>query len=197
MTMNRIGKYACLEIERRYLLRKLPEGLRVQSAGWRIFDRYIAGTRLRLRRMEPLNGDPVAYKLGQKYRSDSQGPAETTMTNFYLDRAEYDRLIRLDGRDLTKTRYPFRYRDLLYGIDVFEGNLEGLVLAEIECESLDDFENLALPPAGWIDVTENASFTGGHLAGLPREVFEATILPLMEGASHCDFRYPRPSRNDE
>jgi len=180
MTTNRIGKYACLEIERRYLLPKLPDGLRAQSAGWRIFDRYIAGTRLRLRRMEPLNGDPVVYKLGQKYRADSQGPGETTMTNFYLDQAEYDRLVRLDGRDLFKIRHPFTHDGLTYGIDVFEGDLEGLILAEIECESLDIFEKIAMPPAGWIDVTENASFTGGYLSGLPREVFEVTILPFIE-----------------
>ncbi len=176
MPPERIGKYTCLEIERRFLLRELPPGLAAQMTGWRITDRYISGTRLRLRRMEALNGESVIYKLGQKYRSDSQGPGETTMTTIYLDEFEYGRLIELDGPELRKTRFPFEIYGLTFGIDRFEGSLDGLVLAEIECGTLQEFENLNAPVADWVDVTENEFFTGGSLVKLNREQIKIEMV---------------------
>jgi CYTH domain-containing protein len=171
MAPERIGKYACLEIERRFLLREIPQGLVDQTTGWRIIDRYITGTRLRVRRMEALNGESVVYKLGQKYRSSSQGPGETTMTTIYLDEFDYGRLMELDGRELRKTRFPFEINGLTFGIDRFEASLEGLVLAEIECRTLQEFKNLPAPAVEWVDVTEDVFFTGGSLVKLTREQF--------------------------
>ena len=56
-------KYAVVERERRYLLEALPDlpGARVL----RITDRYLDGTRLRLRRVDE-DGCAVVLKLGQK-----------------------------------------------------------------------------------------------------------------------------------
>ena len=49
------GKYARFELERRFLVKYLPDAI-AQGQGWQITDRYIKNTRLRLRRMEPLAG---------------------------------------------------------------------------------------------------------------------------------------------
>jgi hypothetical protein len=46
---ERAGKYARFEFERRFLVGPLPDGIS-QRAGWRIEDRYIENSRLRLRR---------------------------------------------------------------------------------------------------------------------------------------------------
>ena len=46
MTSQRIGKYACLEIESRYLLRRIPDDLLEHPKGWLITDRYLPDTRL-------------------------------------------------------------------------------------------------------------------------------------------------------
>src|SRR5919197_304185 len=59
------GKYARFELERRFLVEHLPEGIE-QGRGWRITDRYIKDTQLRLRRMEPIHGGHTIFKLGQK-----------------------------------------------------------------------------------------------------------------------------------
>ena len=67
MSSKRIGKYACLEIERRYLLKDIPADLDVTGNGWRIIDRYLPDTRLRLRRMESRAGEGRIFKLTQKY----------------------------------------------------------------------------------------------------------------------------------
>ena len=180
----RIGKYACLEIERKYLLREIPEDLTINGEGWRISDRYITGTRLRLRRMEPMNRESMVYKLGQKFRSGSQGPGETTMTNFYLEASEYDRLAQLDGANLRKSRYSFTHGGLTFGIDVFEDELEGLILAEIECESLEHYENLEPPFPDWEDVTADPFFSGGSLVNLTREALEAALRARI-GSGSC------------
>jgi hypothetical protein len=83
MTSQRIGKYACLETERRYLLNKVPDGLLDNPKGWLITDRYFPNTRLRLRHMKSVSGNENIYKLTQKYRSETQNASETTITNIY------------------------------------------------------------------------------------------------------------------
>jgi len=89
MTSQRIGKYSCLEVERRYLLNKIPDGLLGGPNGWLIIDRYFPNTPLRLRHMKSLSGDEHIYKLTQKYHSETQNAYETIITNMYLTEAEY------------------------------------------------------------------------------------------------------------
>src|SRR6266700_4019126 len=48
------------------LPRRAPTQGVAQDRGWRITDRYIENTRLRLRRMEPLGDGETVFKLGQK-----------------------------------------------------------------------------------------------------------------------------------
>lgn len=73
-------KYAVIERERRFLIAGLPEGV---VATREIHDRYITGTRLRLREVREDNGS-VIRKLGHKVRL-GRGPAEVASTNFHLD----------------------------------------------------------------------------------------------------------------
>ena len=61
MTLQRIGKYACLEVEYRYLLSKIPDGMMDNPKGWLITDRYLPNTPLRLRHMQSLSGDENIY----------------------------------------------------------------------------------------------------------------------------------------
>ncbi len=69
-------KYAVVERERRWLVRRIPEGV---SSTKDIVDRYVTGTRLRLREVREADGT-VVRKLGQKVRL-SDGPAEVACTN--------------------------------------------------------------------------------------------------------------------
>src|SRR5574339_653291 len=105
MSVRRIGKYACLEIERRYLLKAVPGDWPAKVDGWLITDRYFPNTRLRLRKMKSLSGDKHIYKLTQKYRSEDQSADETTITNMYLTEAEYNLLAALEGRIIEKKRF--------------------------------------------------------------------------------------------
>lgn len=68
-----------------------------------------------------------------------------------------------------KTRYEILFRSNLWEVDVFHGNLEGLVLAEVELE--DDEDEVFIPD--WVDreVTEDHRYRNNALAihGIPSE----------------------------
>jgi CYTH domain-containing protein len=155
------GKYARFEFERKFLLERLPEGLAEDSA---LYDRYIVGTNLRLRRAE-LPGGQVQYKLNQK---QSPAPPEygvMTITSIYLSAPEYDLLTKLPAKELRKHRYHLGR----YSIDVFEGELDGLMLAEAEFASEDEMRAHTPPDFAGPEVSDDIRYTGGWLAqnGLP------------------------------
>ena len=66
-----------------------------------------------------------------------------------LDREAFERLWPLtEGRRLHKRRHVIPHGDLKIEVDVYEGELEGLVVAEIEFPSED--EARAFEPPDWI-----------------------------------------------
>jgi CYTH domain-containing protein len=174
MSSQRIGKYACLELERRYLLQRPPDGLLERGAGAAIIDHYLEDTRLRLRHMRLASGEQV-YKFAQKYQAAHQDETQTTITNLYLSEAEYQRLAQLGGKQLVKTRYRYTYQDREYGIDVFEGELAGLVLAETECASREEVQKLSKPDFALEDVTADPFFKGGNLVNLTNQELSAEL----------------------
>ena len=117
------AKYAVREAERKFLLAGVPEGL---PPGRLIEDTYLPGTRLRLRRVTEPDGT-IVRKLGQKVRSG--GPESLWHTTMYLDENEWAELCRT-GAPLRKRRHLVG--DPAVAVDVFEGDLDGLVLAEVD-----------------------------------------------------------------
>ena len=117
-------KYAVVERERRFLVRSVPDGV-VDVR--RIVDRYVTGTRLRLR--EVLDGDGTrTRKLSHKVRL-GDGPAEVACTNLYLDDQEWDLLRDLPARVVQKTRHLVQRDGLLVAVDEHE---DGTLVAEID-----------------------------------------------------------------
>ncbi len=86
--MTAAGKYAHLELERRFLLAEVPADTD-EASGRRIHDRYIIATRLRLRRVDPLAGGATEYKLGQKDTPDPTFLPRMRHTSLYLTADEY------------------------------------------------------------------------------------------------------------
>src|SRR5882757_6827963 len=122
--------YAKVERERRFLLAGPPPSSAV-TAGRRITDRYLTGTRLRLRRDQRLDGGAGDLKLTQKIPTGRPGPVQGLITNTYLSPAEYDLLASLPAAVLAKPRLSVPP----LGIDVFDPPLHGLVLAEAEFDT--------------------------------------------------------------
>lgn len=155
---GKAAKYARPELERRLLLRAVPPGEEV--ARHRIEDRYLEGTRLRLRRMTSTNGQgdvTIVRKLTQKIPAADGGPG--LITNLYLSHEEHARLEALPARELAKTRLSIPP----FGVDVFEGPLEGLILAEIEFETRSDADAFVPGIDVVAEVTYDVRFTGGRL----------------------------------
>ncbi|GIH09927.1 hypothetical protein Rhe02_79940 [Rhizocola hellebori] len=151
------GKYAKLERERRFLLTDMP----AQAKDPRLIeDRYLVGTRLRLRRVEA--DSQVVYKFCQKVRPDEANPSTVAITNIYLAEAEYERLRQLPATILRKTRRLWQVGQQSFAVDKFHGDLAGLLLAEIELPDL--AQSLLLPAPIGREVTTDDRFSGGYLA---------------------------------
>ena len=148
-------KYSAIERERRWLCRGLPPGL--SDHGSRIEDLYIDGTRLRLRAMRALDGSTTAYKLTKKV---DLSPDRRRITTIYLSEDEHALMARLPGAALSKVRR----RVGPVSVDVFEGPLEGLVLAEAEFASDEEMVTFPHPEFAECEVTEDVRFTGARLA---------------------------------
>jgi hypothetical protein len=93
-------KYAVVERERRFLVSKLPGAADERR---RVVDRYVTGTRLRLREVVTEDG-AVTRKPGHKVRL-GEGPREIACTSLYLDDHEWDLLGALPATTLTKARH--------------------------------------------------------------------------------------------
>ncbi len=158
----RPGKYALVERERRFLLAgpPLPSTVTVTRL---ITDRYVVGTRLRLRRADFSDGR-CEIKLTQKIPAPRPGAIQGLITNTYLSSAEYDVLSSLPALSLSKARHSVPP----LGVDVFEGDLQGLVLAEAEFGTDEEARSFT-PPAGCVaEVTDDRRFTGGRLVRASR-----------------------------
>lgn len=167
-------KYARLEIERRWLLEAVPADATGEKL---IVDRYITDTRLRLRAVtDRADPDRPDLKLGQKVRLDNDDPRVVLHTTMYLDPSEFVALSRLPAATLTKRRtFVGLPRGGRMAVDVFEGPLAGLILAEIELgdEALE-------PPTGLgPEVTGDDRFTGGRLATMDRPTLRAALADLL------------------
>jgi CYTH domain-containing protein len=125
-----------------------------------IFDQYIVGTRLRLRRAEKDAG--VVYKIGQKVRADNADPEVVKLTNIYLSSEEYDIFGALAAATMHKTRWHADFALTTVVVDEFHGRYEGLFLAEVELAAGDAL----LPPLDFAvaDVTHDDRYSGGALA---------------------------------
>ena len=154
----REGKYARVERERRFLL-AAPPPASVLTASRQITDRYLPGTRLRLRRVHHLDSGACEFKFTQKVPADRPGFVQGLITTTYLSPAEYDLLALLPAEVLSKRRHSIPP----LSIDIFDPPLHGLVLADAEFGTDQAAQSFPPPPAAIAEVTDDARFTGGSL----------------------------------
>ncbi len=161
------ARYTRIVCERRFLV--APDANWLDSAApynKRLEDRYIRGTRLRLRMQTDLDSGRRVIKLTKKFESDSA--YYQTVGRILLSVGEYDLFTRLEADCIRKTRHYHEYLGLTFSIDVFEGELAGLLLCEIESEDVKEIMDAQPPPYAGPEVTEDAFFTGGNLCRVSR-----------------------------
>lgn len=155
----REGKYARIERERRFLMAGPPPESAV-AALRRITDRYLPGTRLRLRRVDSRDHKARQFKLTQKLPAGRTGYMRGLITSTYLSAAEYELLASLPAAELCKTRLSVP--PLVY--DIFDPPLHGLVLAEAEFTTDEAAQSFSVPTAAVAEITDDARFGGASLA---------------------------------
>lgn len=153
------------EIERKWLLDGLPPGIE-KLTGERIEQGYLAiepdGAEVRVRRRAGRSSLTVK----------SAGDLERTETEIALTDAQFDNLWpATEGSRITKVRYRWllRARDRVAELDVFEGDLEGLLTAEVEFSSVEESKNFRPMMRFGREVTRDARYKNRRLAreGLP------------------------------
>jgi CYTH domain-containing protein len=175
------SKYARIERERRYLLEDLPEGMTRADHHLQITDNYITGTRLRIRKVRDPRTNKWVVKFTQKFAPDPADLSRTLITNLYLNATEAETLSIFAANEIRKNRYYFEFAGRRFSIDMFIGDLFGLVLAETSFETDEDLDSFETPPFALADVTNLATFAGGNLSELKyedvrKEIFESGLL---------------------
>ena len=148
-----------IEIERKFLVAEPPSHLERWPAT-AIEQGYLAldedGTEVRVRRRD-----------GRTWLTVKSGAGRVRVEEeIEIEPERFERLWALtEGRRIEKTRYEIEAGDgLVLELDVYTGELEGLVVAEVEFESEEAAE--AFAPPDWLgrDVTEDARYKNQRLA---------------------------------
>ena len=154
-----------MEIERKFLVKHLPEGLE-DYPSCHLRQGY-------------LNVDPVVRvrQEGDEYTLTykSSGMLAREEYNLPLTQEAFEHMIdKCDGIVIAKRRYriPFRYK--MIELDVFEREFEGLLLAEIEFDSIKEAEEMELPAWFGTEVTYDPQYHNNALSAMTPE--EAAAL---------------------
>jgi len=162
-------EYTSVERERRWLCRQVPREL-VRSTE-EIADLYVTGARLRLREARPTDGGAPMLRLTRKADVDKH---TRLITSIYLPEDEFSVLAAsLSGERIRKLRHRLHsVPGVVLLVDEFQGELEGLFIAEAEFKTQEQLEAFVTPDFAVCEVTDDPEFTGGHLvkAGLPKEL---------------------------
>jgi CYTH domain-containing protein len=170
------SKYALIERERRYLLPDLPEGMTRADHHLQITDNYITGTRLRIRKVRDPRTNKWVVKFTQKFAPNPNDLSRTVITNLYLNATEAETLSVFAANEIRKNRYYFDFEGRRFSVDMFIGDLFGLVLAETGFDTDEELDRFATPSFAIADVTNNEIFSGGKLSELRYEDVRKEIL---------------------
>ena len=148
------------ELELTYLPKYLPS--EVLAAPFKeMLDIYIPESAdhpiLRIRR------SGSKYEMTKKQpvlTGDSSRQIETTIP---LTAEEFLELEKIPGKRVEKTRYLYEENGFNFEVDLFKGELKGLVLVDIEFKTEKDKANFRAPEWCLVDVTQEKFVAGGML----------------------------------
>ncbi len=151
-----------IELERTFLLKRIPENLK-KCKSVEILDIYIPQSAphpiLRIRKI----GDVVEMtKKAPLVGNDSSEQKEQTIS---LSEGEFRILSNLGGKRLRKIRYYYPWNGTTAEIDIYQDDLKGLILADFEFDSIEAKNNFTMPDFCLVDVTQEKGTAGGILAG--------------------------------
>lgn len=151
-----------IELERTYLAKSLPAGLKTCRSR-EIIDIYIPESsdhpKLRLRK----SGDD--YELTKKEPVDDSDASHQSEQTIRLTEAEFRALSKLEGRKTHKVRYYYEHDGRIAEFDVFQGPLKGLVVVDFEFSHAEEKDAFRMPDFCLADVTQEYFIAGGVICG--------------------------------
>lgn len=142
------------EIERKFTLVSLPEDLESYDS-YDIEQAYLSNSpTVRIRK----GGSKftLTYKSGK-----GMDHAEYNLP--LTEEAYYHLLEKHDGNVITKRRYKIPYNGLTIELDIFSGDLEGLIFAEVEFESVEEANAFVMPSWFKEDVTDDPHYRNSFM----------------------------------
>lgn len=150
-----------LELEKTYLLKKLPDRLK-NCKFTEIIDIYIPASvvhpNMRIRK----KGEKIELTKKVPINNDASKQTEHTIP---LSEKEFEALLTVPGKKVRKLRYYFPVNKLIAEIDVFQDALSGLVLADFEFTNPEEQAKFEAPDFCLIEITQEEFIAGGYLAG--------------------------------
>lgn len=150
------------EIETTYLAKALPENWQ-HNPSQLLVDIYFPANsqhpKLRIRQ----KGD--SYTLTKKTLVNKGDASTQTEENVKLSAEEFEAIRSAKGKEVIKRRYNITVGEYVAELDVFEGDLKGLVLVDFEFSSTKDRDSFERPDWCGDDVTQEEFIAGGMLAG--------------------------------
>lgn len=150
------------EFEVTYLAGKLPSGV-FDSPTKEILDIYIPALsecpRLRIRKS---GGRYEITKKQPLSESDASHQVEHTIQ---LTSEEFAGFSQIEGKRVSKTRHYYAESATTFEVDIFNGELEGLVLVDVEFKDREAKDAFLAPEWFLADVTQEKFIAGGMLCG--------------------------------
>ena len=153
-----------IELERTFLAKQLPEGLK-ECKSKEIRDIYIpraveVHAPIRIRK----NGDK--YEITKKSTIFAGDASQMLEENISLTREEFLLLEKeISGRRVSKTRYYYPVNGRIAEVDVFSDSLTGLVLIDFEFNTIEEKDSFQPPFFCLAEVTQEDFIAGGILCG--------------------------------
>lgn len=149
-----------LELEKTYLLAKIPSGLK-NCKFIEIIDIYIPASKAHPNMRIRKKGEKIELTKKVPINNDASKQTEHTIP---LSEEEFKALLVVPGKKVRKLRYYYPINNQTAEIDVFQDELSGLVLADFEFTNPEAKENFEAPDFCLVEITQEEFIAGGYLA---------------------------------
>ncbi|MFH1751936.1 MAG: hypothetical protein ABH821_03295 [archaeon] len=154
-----------IELERSFLAKRIPSELEncKNYVKKEIIDLYLPKAfphpTIRIRKQ----GNN--YIITKKVPLDFKNFTKFEEQSIKIEEKEFNELLGLEAKKVEKERHYFDYKSHVAEVDVFKGDLEGLVVIEFEFKTIESMNSFEMPDFCLADVSKEEFIAGGFLCG--------------------------------
>lgn len=150
-----------MEIERKFLVKQLPDNLESYDT-WEIEQCYLCSSpTIRIRK----KNDEYILTYKNRPKEAEEGVCMSEEVELALTKEAYFHLKeKADGCCIEKVRYRIPYGKYTIELDVFSGVYEGVVLAEVEFDSVEESKKFVAPEWFLEDVSGDYHYSNCYMS---------------------------------